>query len=196
MRTPRHILRRPLPLSAFVRLSAFSPFKNVVDKNTALCYTHVMIRMLPRRTRLSFLPCPKNSMLLPPWNIPFRVNFMRTPLTKSCVRGPILRDILLLDGDTPAGYALLQKTYSREAGGLTIWIDEIYLRPAFRGKGLAKELFALAHTLGAKRLRLEVEPENTRANRYTYRSEARLSGVGISLHGQRPFRPCALCTNS
>ncbi len=70
---------------------------------------------------------------------------------------------LLSDGETPAGYALLQKTYSREAGGLTVWIDEIYLRPAFRGKGLAKELFALAETLGARRLRLEVEPENERA---------------------------------
>ena len=74
-----------------------------------------------------------------------------------------LEGFLLSDEKTDAGYALLQKTYSREAGGLTVWIDEIYLRPAFRGKGLAKEFFAFAQTLGAKRLRLEVEPENEHA---------------------------------
>lgn len=74
-----------------------------------------------------------------------------------------LEGFLLMDGTVPAGYALLQKTYSREAGGLTIWIDEIYLRPAFRGKGLAKAFFAFAETLGASRLRLEVEPENAHA---------------------------------
>ena len=70
---------------------------------------------------------------------------------------------MLCDGTAPAGYALLQKTYSRAAGGMCIWIDEIYLRPAFRGRGLAKELFAYAEGLKAKRLRLEVEPENGRA---------------------------------
>ena len=68
-----------------------------------------------------------------------------------------------MDDTVPAGYALLQKTYSREAGGLTIWIDEIYLRPALRGKGLAKAFFAFAETLGARGLRLEVEPENAHA---------------------------------
>ena len=74
-----------------------------------------------------------------------------------------MEGFMLCDGTAPAGYALLQKTYSREAGGMCIWIDEIYLRPAFRGRGLAKELFAYAEGLKAKRLRLEVEPENGRA---------------------------------
>ena len=35
--------------------------------------------------------------------------------------------------------------------------------PAFRGKGLGKELLSYAETLGAKRLRLEVVPDNERA---------------------------------
>ena len=74
---------------------------------------------------------------------------------------------LLYDGAAkdvpPAGYALLQKTYSREAGGFCYWIDEIYVRPAFRGRGLAKELFAFADGLHGARLRLEAEPDNERA---------------------------------
>ena len=152
MRTPRHILRRPLPLSAFVRLSAFFPFKNAVDKNTALCYTHVMIRMLAPQDKALFLAMSEEFYASPAVEHSVPRQFHEDAFDEIMRQGPYL-----------TGYALLQKTYSREAGGLTIWIDEIYLRPAFRGKGLAKELFALAHTLGAKRLRLEVEPENARA---------------------------------
>ena len=66
-------------------------------------------------------------------------------------------------GQKAAGYALLAKSYSREAGGICYWVDEVYLRPAFRGKGLGKELLSYAETLGAKRLRLEVVPDNERA---------------------------------
>ena len=74
-----------------------------------------------------------------------------------------LEGYLLSDGERAAGYALLAKMYAREAGGMCLWIDEIYLRPAFRGKGLAREFFALCEGMGAARLRLEVEPENIRA---------------------------------
>lgn len=67
---------------------------------------------------------------------------------------------------TPAGYALLAKTFSHEAGGLVIWIEEIYVVPAFRGKGLGREFFTfLNRKYGstAKRMRLETEPNNKRA---------------------------------
>ena len=39
----------------------------------------------------------------------------------------------------PAGYALLAKTFSQEAGGLALWLEELYLRPAFRGQGIGDE---------------------------------------------------------
>ena len=75
----------------------------------------------------------------------------------------------MLESDgTPAGYALLAKTFSREAGGIVLWVEEIYIRPAYRGHGLGKEFFAfLFQHAGSevKRIRLEVEPENTGAIR-------------------------------
>lgn len=37
-----------------------------------------------------------------------------------------------------AGFALLAKTYSREAGGECVWVEELYLKPEFRGMGAAK----------------------------------------------------------
>ena len=62
------------------------------------------------------------------------------------------------------GYALLIKTFSREAGGVTIWVDELYVRPSWQGKGIAHRFFAwLEENIPAARYRLETEPENERA---------------------------------
>lgn len=64
------------------------------------------------------------------------------------------------------GYALLTKQYSHEAGGVVLWIDEIYIREEFRAKGLGRELFKyLEENKGDEitRFRLEVEEDNERA---------------------------------
>ncbi len=67
------------------------------------------------------------------------------------------------DGKT-AGYALIAKTFSQEAGGLAVWIEELFILPEFQGKGLGKEFFDwLFKNRPAKRYRLEIEPENEKA---------------------------------
>lgn len=67
-------------------------------------------------------------------------------------------------GDHVAGYALLSKMFSREAGGMVVWIEEIYVRSAFRGRGVGGAFFAwLRANVPAIRYRLEVEPSNERA---------------------------------
>ena len=67
-------------------------------------------------------------------------------------------------GDRVAGYALLSKMFSREAGGMVVWIEEIYVRSAFRGRGVGGAFFAwLRANVPAIRYRLEVEPSNARA---------------------------------
>lgn len=75
--------------------------------------------------------------------------------------------ILETDGG-PAGYALLALTYSNEVGGLAVWIEEVYIREAFRGQGLGAQFFAWlfdAYQGRAKRFRLELTPENEGAAR-------------------------------
>ena len=63
-----------------------------------------------------------------------------------------------------AGYALLAKTFSQEAGGLAVWIEEIYILPEFRGKGLGSAFIEFVkNEIPASRYRLETEPENERA---------------------------------
>lgn len=68
--------------------------------------------------------------------------------------------------NTVAGYALLSKTFSQEAGGSVYWIEEIFVLPEFRSKGLGKEFFPFLNNRlppNVKRLRLEVEKDNSRA---------------------------------
>ena len=65
-----------------------------------------------------------------------------------------------------AGYALLAKTFSQEAGGMTLWIDEIYIKPEYRGHGLGHEFFQfLKRNIQSdiKRVRLEVDGSNEKA---------------------------------
>lgn len=77
-----------------------------------------------------------------------------------------LRGYLFEDGGEPCGFALLSKTYSQEAGGISVTIEEIYIDPAHRSKGLATEFFDfLKSKREIMRLRLEVEDDNEGAKR-------------------------------
>lgn len=63
-----------------------------------------------------------------------------------------------------AGFALISKTFSQEAGGLVIWIEEIYIKEEYRSHGLGNEFFEfLEKHRPAARYRLEIEPDNKRA---------------------------------
>ena len=82
------------------------------------------------------------------------------------------------EGQT-AGYALLCKTYSQEAGGMAVWIDELYLRPEFRSRGMGHAFFTeLEQLVPAARYRLEIEPDNLRA-------EKLYKGMGFDVLGYR-----------
>ena len=73
--------------------------------------------------------------------------------------------ILQHEGQT-AGYALLAKTFSQEAGGMVVWLDELYVMPAFRSLGLGRAFFEYLHEHlppDVRRIRLEVEADNERA---------------------------------
>ena len=70
-----------------------------------------------------------------------------------------------MDG-SPCGFALLSKTFSQEAGGLSVTIEEIYIEPEFRGKGLGTSFFEfLKREIPAMRFRIEVEDDNDGAKR-------------------------------
>jgi len=69
-----------------------------------------------------------------------------------------------LDG-APRGYCMAAKNFTTEYGGLCIWVEDIYICPEYRGRGLAGEMlkYLEEHYPDAVRFKLEVEPENGRA---------------------------------
>lgn len=79
----------------------------------------------------------------------------------------LLRGVLVYDGDAPAGYVYLTFCYSAEVGGRCVFIEEIFLKEGFRGRGLGKEIMAWmeGEYPEARRFRLEVTQVNQQAIR-------------------------------
>jgi len=91
----------------------------------------------------------------------YELTFNEMMRSDAYVKGYIFED----DG-VPCGFALLSKTFSQEAGGLSVTIEEIYLEPDFRGKGMGTAFFEfLKREIPAMRFRIEVEDDNEGAKR-------------------------------
>lgn len=79
---------------------------------------------------------------------------------------PYLRGLAIEHEGQLAGYCQLTFSYSTEAGGMVVWIEEVYIKEEFRGHGLGNEVFQYLKSEyrgKAARLRLEVSPDNPRA---------------------------------
>ncbi len=76
---------------------------------------------------------------------------------------------LICDGEEIAGYAALTFSYSLEFHGRDAFLDELYLREEYRGKGIGaytlEFLSAVCAESGVRALHLEVERHNTNAQR-------------------------------
>ncbi len=72
------------------------------------------------------------------------------------------------EDDIPKGFLLLAYTFSQEAGGKVCWIEEIFVEPEYRGRGLGRQCFDFIKSSiepRCSRIRLEVEPDNIRAKK-------------------------------
>lgn len=81
---------------------------------------------------------------------------------------------LIGPGRAPLGYIVLTFGWSVEFGGMDAFVDEIYIRPAVRGRGIATEVLhdlpkALADA-GLIALHLEVDRTNETAQKLYLRS--------------------------
>ncbi len=74
---------------------------------------------------------------------------------------------LVLHGGEPVGYVALTLGFSLEYYGRDAFVDDLYIRPAFRGAGLGTRVLeaveAACPALGIRAVHLEVERANGRA---------------------------------
>lgn len=84
---------------------------------------------------------------------------------ENCVNdSPYLEGFVFEDGDEIQGYGMIAKSFSTEFGKPCIWIEDLYLKPEYRGLGISSMFFEyLEKTYTDGIFRLEVEEENERA---------------------------------
>ena len=79
---------------------------------------------------------------------------------------PYLEGYVFTENKNIAGYAMVAKSFSTEFGKPCIWIEDIYLKPEFCGKGVGSRFLQfIEKKYPDSVLRLEVEEENERAVR-------------------------------
>ncbi len=91
---------------------------------------------------------------------------LRKTLTDALADTPYLEAFGFEEDGVLAGYGMVAMSYSTEAGGLCAWIEDIYIKPQYRGRGYGTSFlgFVQARYAGkVARIRLEAEPENERA---------------------------------
>jgi ribosomal protein S18 acetylase RimI-like enzyme len=79
------------------------------------------------------------------------------------------RILLFVAGETVVGYAIVIRYWSNEYGGDILFVDELYVKPDWRRRGIASRFFEYLSTCEpttVKALALEVRPSNERAFRY------------------------------
>ena len=73
------------------------------------------------------------------------------------------RVFIIEDNNKIVGYTSISISYSTEAGGKVVLIDEIFIKPEYQGKGYGHQVFDyIFKNYPAKRYRLECTPSNTR----------------------------------
>ena len=77
---------------------------------------------------------------------------------------PYLEGYVFTDDNKVAGYAMVAKSFSTEFGKRCIWIEDLYMKPEYRGTGTGTQFLSfLKEKYADSILRLEVEEENERA---------------------------------
>ncbi len=84
---------------------------------------------------------------------------------KNCIGdNPYVEGYVMEEGTELQGYAMIARSYSTEFGKPCIWIEDLYIKEEYRGKGIGSSFFSfITQKYPDHVYRLEVEEENERA---------------------------------
>ena len=105
-----------------------------------------------------------------PWSVPFEEEEVRKSVCELLVTPSAGRAFFIRADQLCVGYLVLSFDFSLEYGGKNAWIDELFIRAEFRGKGIGSQALDFAaqtaRELGAKVLHLEVNRGNPALDLY------------------------------
>ena len=83
----------------------------------------------------------------------------------NCINdSPYLEGFIFEDEGNIQGYGMIAKSFSTEFGKPCIWIEDLYMKPEYRGCGIGSKFFVYLQQAYTDHIfRLEVEEENERA---------------------------------
>lgn len=84
---------------------------------------------------------------------------------ENCINeSPYLEGYVFYNDKELQGYAMIAKSFSTEFGKACYWIEDLYIKPDYRGLGIGTKFFSYIEKLYPDVIfRLEVEKENERA---------------------------------
>lgn len=99
-----------------------------------------------------------------PWSIPFEQAAAEKALNELLGNPSFGRVWLIASDDQIVGYIVMCFDYSLEYGGRGAWVDEFFVQPPIRGRGIGSQVLDLflqqAKALGVTTVHLEVNHEN------------------------------------
>src|SRR5215472_6479025 len=118
----------------------------------------------------------------------------RTALKPLLGNSALGRAWIILDGDLPVGYAVLCFGYSLEWLGRDAFVDEIYFREGYRGRGWGRKAMTFledaARELGIRALHLGVVPGNPAVHLYEkvgfHKHDSTFLSKWIASEGSKP----------
>lgn len=81
---------------------------------------------------------------------------------------PFIEGFVFWEDDKAAGYGMIAKSFTTEFGGNCIWVEDLYLKPEYRGSGIGTQFLSYVEQQYRGEgvlLKLEVERSNTGAVR-------------------------------
>jgi len=84
---------------------------------------------------------------------------------QNCINNsPYLEGYIFSENNITSGYAMLAKSFSTEFGKICIWIEDLYIKPQYRGMGIGTNFFKYIEEIYPECIfKLEVHADNQKA---------------------------------